>query len=303
MDDLELKAIINPHAYRHISNYLIKPYQLNEAGSEYVIKSNCDLPESYFEHLFFPVSRFWQSYFRDKLDVLQPLERKSCLDVCCGTGTLCLNIMPGAGFERCIAIDNSAPAIDALKKRIVPGQNIEVHKEDITKTTFEADRFDAVYGNSFLHHLPDNHKFLIEVKRILKPGGVVCFTGEPTVGAAFLESVIMMNIIKLLVFLRLKKRKNPDKLTAVTDIWLYEEKSLRKMLSDIGFVDIKIQGFGVLVPLLNWPTALVLEKVTGKSMQPEIYWKWLGWLDKKLLFWLPPNKHSHFVIAARKPTL
>lgn len=126
-------------------------------------------------------------------------------------------------------------------------------------------------------------------------------TGEPTIGAAFLENVIMGNIIKILVLLRVKKEKTITQGTSVTDIWLYEERTLRKILESIGFTDITIKGFGVLVPLLNWPTALVLGKLTGKSMQPEWYWKWLGWLDEKLFGWLPADKRSHFVIAARKP--
>ena len=126
-------------------------------------------------------------------------------------------------------------------------------------------------------------------------------TGEPTIGAAFLENCITMTTIKVLVFLRLKKKKQSLHETPVTDIWLYEEDTLRDILAAIGFVDITIRGFGVLVPLFNGPTALILGKLIGKSMQPEWYWKWLGWLDDKLFGWLPADKQSHFVIAARKP--
>jgi ubiquinone/menaquinone biosynthesis C-methylase UbiE len=295
------KKIINGAAYQRIIPFLKSPYQLNSEGEDFVILSNENLPESYFEHLLFPVSNFWSSYFEDKLNLLKPVNRGVMLDVCCGTGTLCLNVMPKLGFKKCIAIDNSEVAIELLRERVKSDQNIEVVKQDITKTSFESNSIDAVYGNSFLHHIPDNYRFLSEVFRVLNKQGVMVLTGEPTIGAPFLENSFMMTIIKVLVFLRLKKKWTFLHETPVTDIWLYEEDSLRKMLTEIGFTDITIQSFGFLVPLLNWPTALVLQKLTGKSLQPELYWKWLSWLDKKLFSWVPANKKSHFVIAARKP--
>jgi len=298
-----IKKIINPYAYTKVAQFVIRAYQLNKAGEEFIVKSNRDLTEQYFEHLLFPVSSFWGAYFEEKINILEPIQKNTFIDVCCGTGTLCLNIYSSSGFEKCIAIDNSQVAINVLEGRINSLQAIEVRKEDITKTNFDDGAIDAVYGNSFLHHLPDNYSFFRETFRILTPGGVVVLTGEPTIGAAFLEGVIMKFIINTLVFLRIKKEKVYQNDMPVTDVWLYEEESLRIMLQEIGFVDIKIQGFGVLVPLFNSLTALILGKLTGRSMQPEVYWKWLGWLDKKLFSWLPVNKHSHCVIAARKPIL
>lgn len=295
------KKIINATAYRRIAPFVIKPYQLNKEGEDFVVLSNQNLSKDYFEHLQFPVSRFWGNYFAEKLNILEPKIKEVMLDVCCGTGTLCLNIMPISGFSKCIAIDNSQVAIDLLKKRMGQYQQIEAKRQDITHMSFDDNSIDAVYGNSFLHHLPDNYSFLSESFRVLREGGVLVLTGEPTVTASFLEGVIMMSVIKTLVFFKLKSKKTYLHDLPVTDIWLYEENSLRRMLGEIGFVDITIRGFGVLVPLLNWPTTLIFNKIIGKSMQPEWYWMLFGWLDRKLFDWLPANKHSHFVIAARKP--
>jgi ubiquinone/menaquinone biosynthesis C-methylase UbiE len=168
-----LKRIINRSAYQRIAPFVYKPYQLNQEGEDFVILSNQNLPESYFEHLLFPVSDFWGDYFEDKLNLLQPENREVMLDVCCGTGTLCLNVMPKLGFAKCIAIDNSEVAIGTLRKRVRTDQHVEVIKQDITKTSFPSDSIDAVYGNSFLHHLPNNYAFLAEAFRVLKRGGGV----------------------------------------------------------------------------------------------------------------------------------
>jgi len=295
------KKIINPKAYTKIIKHVKKPYVLNSEGEELVIRSNRDLPINYFDHLFFPITKFWHNYFEEKIKIIVPKNNRVFLDVCCGTGTLCLNIFPTSGFEKCIAIDNSETAISLLLSRLNHNYNIEVRKEDITKTSFECNSFDAVYGNSFLHHLPDNYKFLKEAYRILSPGGVIVMTGEPTISAPFIEGFIMNNIIQLLNVLHLRKKKKSNDDELVSDIWLYEEKSLRLMLLQVGFTEIIIKKMGVLVSLLNGSTSLIFRLFKRDSMQSVAYWKFFGWLDKILFFWLPANKHSHFVIAARKP--
>jgi ubiquinone/menaquinone biosynthesis C-methylase UbiE len=299
--NISAKKIINKQAYRKLEPYFVKPYQINEQGEIFVINSNRNLSEEYFEHLLFPVSNFWGKYFEEKINILHPRKKEVMIDICCGTGTLCLNVIPKLGFSKCIAIDNSRVAIEVLEKRIQKNQPIEARNEDITKTSFGKDSIDAIYGNSFLHHIPNNHNFFSETFRILRPGGIVVLTGEPTVAADVLENIIMMTLIKGLDIIGLRRTKQYDDQSPVTDIWLYEEESLRQMLVDTGFIDIKIHGFGILVPLLNWPSALVFGKIFGKSMQPDWYWRIFGWLDRKLFSWLPANKHSHLVIAARKP--
>lgn len=298
---ISTEKIVNERAYRKLRPCVIKPYQLNEQGEKFVISSNKNLSDDYFEHLLFPISNFWGSYFEEKINLLHPRRRDVMIDVCCGTGTLCLNVIPKLGFSKCIAIDNSSVAIKVLADRLKTNQPIEVRNEDITKTTFNENSIDAIYGNSFLHHIPNNHAFFAETFRILRPGGVVVLTGEPTVTARVLENIIMMSLINGLDFLGLRRMKPYDDQAPVTDIWLYEEQSLRQMLIDNGYIDINIQGFGILVPLLNWPTSLAFSFLFGKSMQPDWYWRLFGWLDKILFFWLPANMYSHFAIAARKP--
>lgn len=167
------RNIINKSAYPSIASFVIKPYQLNKDGEAYVIDSNKNLSQSYFEHLQFPITKFWGNYFEEKIKILEPKSKEVMLDVCCGTGTLCLNTMPRLGFSKCIAIDNSKVAIEVLRRRININQRIEAKNDDITSTSFAECSIDAVYGNSFLHHIPNNHAFLSETFRILRGGGVM----------------------------------------------------------------------------------------------------------------------------------
>lgn len=291
---------VNPAVRRRVQDYIVEPYRLSREGAQFVVSQNEQLSTEYFEHLLFPVSPFWRKYFREKTETLPPANRGVMLDVCCGTGTLCLNVFPDSGFRECYAIDNSERALEVLRHRLGNISGIRPLKADISRTAFGDGTIDAIFGNSFLHHLPDNPEFLKEMYRILAPGGTMVFTGEPTIGAAFLENAVMQPILSMLYTLRLKSRPRPGA-QPVTDIWLYDHESLGEMLRRVGFVDVKIHGFGVLVPLLNWPTALIMGKLLGRSMQPDWYWKLLGAVDAFAFSWLPLDRFSHFVIAARKP--
>src|SRR5258707_14077139 len=45
---------------------------------------------------------------------------------------------------------------------------------------FEDESFDLVLGHAVLHHIPDLDRAFAEFKRVLRPGGVIVFAGEPS---------------------------------------------------------------------------------------------------------------------------
>jgi ubiquinone/menaquinone biosynthesis C-methylase UbiE len=292
------KKIINSRAYSLINKYIKEPYKLNKQGCKIVINANRNLQSHYFEHLIFPVSNFWKGYFRKKLKILKPTGNNYFLDVCCGTGSLCLNVMSDLKFKKCMAIDNSDYAINMLKRR-KKNKNIVAKKIEINSTKIKPNTFDAVYGNSFLHHLPDNITFLKSVKKILKPGGVMIFTGEPSISAEILETMITQNILKIFHFFKIKKKINHNPHYFLTDIWLYDHKIIKQILLDIGFKDVKIKSFSFLSAIFNSTSSIFFKLLTGKSFQPDWYW-WLIEKIDEIFFFLPTNFRSHFIIAARK---
>lgn len=292
--------ILNPNVRKTLEKDISEPYVLSEKGSQIVYEYNRLLPDSYFEHLEFPVSDFWFDYFSTKMDLAFSHRKIKALDVCAGTGTLSLNLMVKSYFEKCIAIDISEVAINRLKERIISfglKEIMEAKCDNIMDTSFENNEFDCIVGNSFLHHLPNNRLFLREMHRILAPGGSICFTGEPSVSCSRLEGLFLGNFISLLKFLRLKKS---TAVPSMSDIWSYDVNSLKKLLEEEGFKDIKIIPFGFLVSILNEPTSFLMSKIIGRSMQPIWYWNFLGKVDKLFFSWIPANYHSHFIITGKK---
>ena len=297
---MNYNKILNPNVRKKLISEVFEPFVLSENGSKIVYDFNRSLPETYFEHLEFPVSDFWFKYFSSKMNLAIRDRKIKALDVCAGTGTLSLNLMAKNYFEKCIAIDISEVAINRLNERIINlglKEVMEAKCDNIMDTSFEENEFDCIVGNSFLHHLPNNRLFLREMRRILAPNGSICFTGEPSVSCSSLEGLFLGNFIKLFKFLRLKK---PRAVASMSDIWTYDVNSLIKLLEEEKFTDIKIIPFGFLVSIFNEPTSFLLSKITGRSMQPIWYWNFFGKVDKIFFSWIPSNYHSHFIITAKK---
>lgn len=293
--------MLHPVVEPLLKKYVQREYVLSEKGMAVVYEANRNLSEAYFEHLEFPVSRFWFKYFSDKINLLPPEKHGAVLDVCAGSGTVCLNIMSRKLFETCCAVDISEVAVRRLEERIrsLGTVGVQTVHDNIMHTRFEDNSFDCVVGNSFLHHLPDNVGFLREMHRILRPGGTICLTGEPTLAAPRLEGIILDCVVSFVRQFRPKPQKHKN--VVVTDIWLYERTSLAAMLKEVGYDSVKITPFGFLVPLFNGPSSLMFKKMTGRSMQPDWWWQGLGEMDRWLFSRLLRNSLSHFVIAARKP--
>jgi ubiquinone/menaquinone biosynthesis C-methylase UbiE len=294
------KKCLNPNVKEILKDNIKAPYVLDNKGSKLVYDYNKNLSESYFEHLEFPVSLMWYDYFSEKMLDANISSGGKALDVCTGTGTLVLNLMQRKFFDKCIAIDISQPAINILQKRIKQlslSKTCEAKCDNIMNTSFADNEFDFVIGNSFLHHLPDNKAFLKEMKRILKPSGRICFTGEPTISCSALEGFFLGNLIKILKFFRIKSKNKNETLS---DIWSYEKNSISLLLSDLGYRDIKIVPFGFFTAIFNEPTSFIISKLTKKSMQPVIYWKIMTWIDKTFFSWINSNYNSHFIISAKK---
>lgn len=99
---------------------------------------------------------------------------KVCLDTGCGIGTL-TNYM-GTNAKSMIGIDYNVDAIENARRAFTNYASYQLM--DCRKLEFADATFDVVLSFEFLEHLneEDQHKYLREVIRVLKPGGVVCLS-------------------------------------------------------------------------------------------------------------------------------
>ncbi|MFH1321427.1 MAG: class I SAM-dependent methyltransferase [Bacteroidota bacterium] len=95
------------------------------------------------------------------------------LEIGCGTGLFTEKVYK-ATHATITAIDISEDLLAQAKNKL---PYVEFKVDDAMNTKFEDNDFDGVYGSSILHHL-EIGKALLEILRILKPGGRMIFA-EP----------------------------------------------------------------------------------------------------------------------------
>ena len=105
---------------------------------------------------------------------LKPGQR--VLDFGCGPGSISVGlaeaVAPG-GELHCVDMEESQVELARGLAAAQGLDNLRFHVADVTNLPFEDGFFDAVHGHDVLSHVPDTRTALAEVKRTLKPGGVI----------------------------------------------------------------------------------------------------------------------------------
>lgn len=96
---------------------------------------------------------------------------KRVLDVACGEG-YGTRLMKNWGAESAVGVDISDEAIQVANRQFA-GEGITFLAHSAEELPFEKNSFDVVVSFETIEHLPNPEKFLGEIKRVVKPGGVV----------------------------------------------------------------------------------------------------------------------------------
>ena len=97
------------------------------------------------------------------------------LDVGCGPGTITLDLARRVAPGRTVGVDREpgviAEAQRALDSRPIAG--VEFRTADAYALEFDNDSFDVVHAHQLLQHLTDPVAALVEMRRVLRPDGVL----------------------------------------------------------------------------------------------------------------------------------
>jgi ubiquinone/menaquinone biosynthesis C-methylase UbiE len=94
------------------------------------------------------------------------------LDVGCGTGSLTFALPQVAKISEVAAIDFSSVFVDEAKRRN-SDPRISIQQGDATALPFGDARFDRAMALLVLHFVPEAAKAISEMRRVVRPGGVV----------------------------------------------------------------------------------------------------------------------------------
>ncbi len=99
-------------------------------------------------------------------------EGEKILDVGCGTGSLTFALARHAGLSEIGAIDFSPVFVAAANRRNTDSR-ITIQQADACDLPFENGRFDRAMALLVLHFVPEAGKAVAEMRRVVRPGGVV----------------------------------------------------------------------------------------------------------------------------------
>jgi ubiquinone/menaquinone biosynthesis C-methylase UbiE len=103
------------------------------------------------------------------------------LEIGAGTGYFTLNLAQLGLVLKPTATDISPGMLAALNRSARDlGVELRTVEAEAERLPFADESFDLVFGHAVLHHIPDLDRAFSEFERVLRPGGVVAFCGEPS---------------------------------------------------------------------------------------------------------------------------
>src|SRR5438093_7660 len=135
-------------------------------------------------------------------------------DLGCGTGTVSAALAPFVA--RVVAVDGSAPMLQAAKKRLQQFDNVDLRRGELESLPIDDGRLDAATLMLVLHHVPEPDRALAEAWRVLKPGG-------------------RLVLVDMLPHDRDSYRQQ------MAHVWLgFSDEHIQRLLSNSGFHDVRI---------------------------------------------------------------
>ena len=110
------------------------------------------------------------------------------LDFGCGPGTISVGLADAVAPGELHGIDMEESQIELARAAARAGghDNATFHVGNVTELPFDDNTFDVAHCHAVLMHVPDTRGALAEVKRVLKPGGIIA-SREVIVASSFLE--------------------------------------------------------------------------------------------------------------------
>src|SRR5436305_11061279 len=103
------------------------------------------------------------------------------LEIGAGTGYFSLNLLLAGAVREATCTDISPGMIATLSANAQRlGLDVRTARADAESLPFGDESFDLVLGHAVLHHLPNLRRAFDEFHRVLRPGGMIAFAGEPS---------------------------------------------------------------------------------------------------------------------------
>jgi SAM-dependent methyltransferase len=147
-------------------------------------------------------------FFRE---LVRPTDR--ILDCGCGPGSITVGLAQWAPQGTTVGIDIGVEQLDGARAlaRDLGVDNVAFRQGDIFELPFESDTFDIVFSQTVLYHIPDHQKALAEMKRVLRPDGLVAL--RDAINASIMvwpEEPLVQELVRVVRLGAQRSGGNPD---------------------------------------------------------------------------------------------
>jgi SAM-dependent methyltransferase len=248
---------------------------------------------------------------------LRPMGRG--LEIGAGTGYFSLNLLRQGILSEVTCTDVSPGMLETLagsaeRLRL----DVETVVSDAENLPFAGGTFDVVFGHAVLHHIPDLERAFAEFRRVLTPGGLIVFCGEPSRTGDRLAAYPKRAALALAPVwrsaMRARQRVGADgswgkdeeaKLERYVDVHAFSPADLEQAARAGGFRNVRIKGEELAASWFGWANR-TLESTAEPADVPWIWRRYAfhGYLalqrvDRALLEpYLPPAIFYNLLISA-----
>jgi ubiquinone/menaquinone biosynthesis methyltransferase len=197
------------------------------------------------------LSQGYQKDLQTSVDRMKLKGNEYVADLCCGTGKstiACLNSLPNG---KVIAIDNSKGMLETAREKLIPKfgkDQVTFVQQDVMNLDLADNSLDGIFMAYGIRNMPDFEKCVINLHRVLKPGGNICFH-EYSISKSFTSKLYWKFLGNFLII------PFAGLMTGSTKIFRYLIKSVETFLSPDEFTDLlKKAGFENIkhTPLGSW---------------------------------------------------
>jgi len=246
----------------------------------------------------------------------------NALEIGAGTGYFSLNLVRAGVVRHATCTDISPGMLDALQANAERlGIDADAIACDAEALPFDDGSFDLVLGHAVLHHLPNLQRAFGEFRRVLKPGGVMAFAGEPSRYGDQIASYPKRFAHRAAPVWRALIRARPaveghsdggaenHQLESQVDVHAFTPQDLSRHAKGAGFEDVRVRGEELLANWFGW-TNRGLEASADPETVP-MAWRQYAYhgyialqkVDRALLEpRLPPAIFYNLMIAGRAPS-
>jgi ubiquinone/menaquinone biosynthesis C-methylase UbiE len=242
------------------------------------------------------------------------------LEIGSGTGYFSLNLMQDAVIGAATCTDISPRMLETLEGNArALGLDVETAACDAAELPFDDESFDLVLGHAVLHHLPDLDRAFAELYRVLAPGGMLLFAGEPSRHGDRIAAVPKRAAVRLAPAWRRALRVRPapagdgadagdHALEGMVDVHAFVPGDLEAGAAGAGFTGVRVQGEELLANWFGWFNRTL--EATADSR--DIPWGWIQFAYRGYLLLqavdrhaleprLPPHLFYNLMLVATKP--